>query len=56
MAKQLQLQSICAYFVGLFNDLQDFCVYVYVCVCVICCVFVKQFHIFKKFVHFQLKH
>lgn len=54
MAKQLQLQVICAYFVGLLNGLQGFCMRVLFVGCV--CVFVKQFHIFKKFVHFLLKH
>lgn len=52
MAKQLQLQLICDYFVGLLNGLQGFCM----CVLLRLCVFVKQFHIFKKFVHFLLKH
>lgn len=52
MAKQLKLQLICAYFVGLLNGLQGF----FMCELLGVCVFVKQFHIFKKFVHFLLKH
>lgn len=34
MAKQLQLQLICAYFVGLLNGLQGFCMCLLLGVCV----------------------